>query len=76
MSFHSKGKILTVLVGKISIEVKYNKHYINWTCEEDYRKLCFLARYHYKLKTHKKRIVKRYVQKLINAALKDYIKDH
>jgi hypothetical protein len=73
MSFLSKGKFTIEFDGQVTIEVKNGKTYLFWGGKADYKRICFLAKHYYNIKTNKKRIVQKYVRKFINVALKRYI---
>lgn len=65
-----------IFAGTITIELKTGHPYIVFEKIEDYKLLFRLVRKKCKLKTKKKRIVRKYVKKFLNEALLDYIKVH
>lgn len=76
MTFHSKTKITVVFQNQITLEINKNRQsFIKYNGKNDYNSLVFLARHKYKIKTHKKRIIKKYIGKLLNDALRSYLID-
>jgi hypothetical protein len=75
MIFHSKTQITVVFQNPVTLDLSNGKSCIKYTGKSDYNKLVFLVRHKYNLKTRKKRIVKKYIGKLLNEALRDYLKD-
>lgn len=62
-----KGQVTCVKItntGLVNLEFEH---------DSDYKLLVFLARNHFKLKTRKKRIVKKYLAKFINEALRKFL---
>ncbi len=66
---------MSIIEGNLTV-TSYGKRYtiVGFTVE-DIRRMQILARRVYKLKTKKKRILKKYVSKLLNDSLKTYIKN-
>lgn len=77
MSFHSNGKLNIKLDESITIEkIQQNgKCALFYGSKHNLRLLTFLARYKYKVKTKRYRIVKKYINKLMNESLREAIKD-
>lgn len=65
-----------MLEGELTIKSHgKRKHTLYGFTVGDMRKMKILARHVYKLKTKKRRILKKYVSKLIIDSIKNYIKD-
>lgn len=61
------------LEGTITIQVRNGHTMITGFSRNDFRLLCRWARKIYKIKSTKKRILKKYVHKLLNSAILNYV---
>lgn len=76
MSFHTRGKINVKPHGTLIVTGKFGSlAYLTWEYDSDYRALCYLARFKYKIKSKKKRIMKKYLTKLVNDAIRLKLKE-
>jgi hypothetical protein len=61
------------LEGVITLQVRNGHTVMKGFTNNDFRLLCKLARKIYKIKSTKKRILKKYVSKLLNKAISNYV---
>ena len=59
--------------GTITVQVRNGRTMITGFSRNDFKLLLKLARKKYKIKSTKKRILKKYVHKLLNAAILNYV---
>lgn len=60
-------------LGKITVQYVNNHYYLIFDNPLDYYVMCRMARRKYKIKTKRKRIVKKYFNKLLNSAIRDAV---
>jgi hypothetical protein len=63
---------MTILEGTLYVQKIASKWVLKGFTQKDIRTLGMLARNRYKLKTKRKRILKKYIIKLMNEALKNH----
>lgn len=75
MNIRYAGKSFTNFRGGIYLQKVNDSGLVTFEYDypEDFAKLVFLARNHYKIKTRKKRIVKKYLAKFLNEALRKFV---
>lgn len=75
MTLYSKDKVTVVFENPVYLKTTNGKLFIHYTGKSDYRKLCFLARHRFKIRSKKKRIVEKYIKQLLNRALCRFLED-
>lgn len=61
------------LEGTITVRRRPNGYVMDGFSPNDFNRLCVIARKVYKIKTTRKRILKKYVKRLLNEAIRQYI---